>query len=148
VSPDPSSPRCLIPHLIVRGGTEAIAFYRGALGADLACDLTLADGRLGHAELTIGDASFMLADDFPEQDCLGPVQRGGSSVGLCLYVPDVDAAAERAVAAGATLERPVSDEFCGDRVARLRDPFGHQWTLHQRIEEVSPEETRRRLDAR
>lgn len=137
----------LIPHLIVRGGAEAIAFYQRAFGAELDYDLVEPGGRVGHAEMRIGAARFALADEYPEYDCLSPRTRGGTSIALTFYVADVDAAAARAIEAGATLERPIADEFYGDRVASLRDPFGHRWSLHTRIEEVSPEEMRRRMAA-
>ena len=142
---NPSAPTGLIPHLIVRGGKDAMAFYERAFSATRVSELEMPDGRLGHAELAIGDARFMLADEFPDMDCISPVSRGGTSVSLSLYVADVDSFAERAIAAGAVLERPIKDEFYGDRVAHIKDPFGHRWTLHTRIEDVSPEEMKRRM---
>src|SRR5690606_21944353 len=123
----------------------AIAFYRRAFGAKLLFDLVGPDGKLGHAELAIGECRFMLADEYPEMECLSPATRGGTSVSLAMYVADVDAATTRALEAGATLERPVSNELYGDRVAHIKDPFGHRWTLHTRIEDVSPEEMRQRM---
>lgn len=140
-----AQPVDIIPHLIVRGGTAAIAFYQTAFGAELVYELKQPDNVLAHAEMTLGGARFMLADEFPEFDCISPQGRGGTTVHLSFYVPDVDAAAARAVAAGAVLERPVVDEFYGDRVAQLRDPFGHRWSLHTRIEDVSPQEMQRRM---
>ena len=146
--PDNPSPATgLLPHLIVNGGAEAIAFYQRAFGAELVFDLFGQDGRLGHAEMTLAGSRFMLADEFPEMECLAPTTRGGTSVSLALYVDDVDKLAARAVDAGAVLERPIVDEFYGDRVAHIRDPFGHRWTLHTRVEDVSPEEMRRRMSA-
>jgi PhnB protein len=103
------------------------------------------DGKLGHAELSIGSARFMLADEFPEMQCVSPIALQGTPVTLSVYVDDVDALAARAVDAGATLEAPIKDQFYGDRVAMLRDPFGHRWTLHTRIEDVSVDEMRRRM---
>lgn len=140
-------PQGLIPYLIVRGARDAVAFYERALNAALVYELAMPDGRLGHAELTIGSARLMLADEFPEMDYLSPTSRGGSSVSLALYVEDVDASVQRAVAAGASLTRPIKNEFFGDRVAHLTDPFGHRWSLHTRIEDVSPEEMRARMEA-
>jgi PhnB protein len=147
MSANPSPPTGLLPHLIVRGGTAAIEFYRRAFGAELLFDLAMPDGRLGHAELSIGSARFMLADEFPEMQCVSPVTLQGTPVTLSVYVDDVDALAARAVDAGATLEGPIKDEFYGDRVAMLRDPFGHRWTLHTRIEDVSVDEMRRRMQS-
>lgn len=141
----PSVPKGLIPHLIVRGGKEAISFYERAFSAKRLFELEMPDGKLGHAELAIGDARFMLADEFPDMNCISPAGRGGTSVHLTLYVEDVDRFVERALAAGAVLERPISDEFYGDRVAHIEDPFGHHWTFHTRIEDVSLEEMRRRM---
>lgn len=148
MSANPSPPTGLMPHLIVKGGADAIAFYRRAFGAELVFDLVGDDGRLGHAEMTLFGARFMLADEYPEMECLAPPTRGGTSVSLALYVDDVDTLAARAVDAGAVLERPIVDEFYGDRVAHIKDPFGHRWTFHTRLEEVSPEEMRRRMAAR
>lgn len=135
----------LIPYLIVRGAKEAVEFYRKALGAQLLYELPMPDGKLGHAELVIGSDHFMLADEFPEHDCMSPLARGGTSVTLTLYVEDVDAVLQQASAAGATIERPARNEFYGDRVANIRDPYGHSWSLHTYIEDVSPEEMRRRM---
>lgn len=142
-----STPTAILPYLTVDDGPAAIDFYRAAFGAELDYELTMDDGRLGHAEMTLGERRFMLSGEFAEVDCLGPKARGGSSVSLAFYVDDVDAMAERATRAGATLERPIKDEFYGDRVAHLRDPFGHKWTLHQRLEDLSADEIKRRMAA-
>lgn len=142
---NPCPPAGLIPYLIVRGAREAAAFYERVLAAELLYELALEDGRVGHMELAIGSSHFMLADEFPEMDCLGPASRGGSSVSLALYVPDVDEVSARAASAGATLTRPIKNEFYGDRVAHLTDPFGHRWSLHTRVEDVSPDEMRARM---
>lgn len=147
MSANPSPPTGLLPHLIVRGGAAAIEFYRHAFGAELLFDLAMPDGRLGHAELSIGSARFMIADEFPEMQCVSPIALQGTPVTLSVYVDDVDALTARALDAGATLEAPIKDEFYGDRVAMLRDPFGHRWTLHTRIEEVSVDEMRRRMQS-
>lgn len=144
---NPSPPQGLIPYLIVRNAREAVAFYQRALNATLLYELPMADGRIGHAELAIGSAHLMLADEFPEMDCVSPTSGGGSSVSLTLYVDDVDAVVQRAVEAGATLTRPIKNEFYGDRVAHLTDPFGHRWSFNTRIEDVSPEEMRARMQA-
>ena len=137
----------ILPHLIVSDGAAAIDFYKRAFGAELIFDLPMPDGRVGHAELSIGAARFMLADEFPDLDCIGPTQRGGTTVHLAFYVRDVDAVTARAEAAGGRLVGPIKDEFYGDRVAHLSDPFGHHWTIHTRKEEVSVDEMRRRMTA-
>lgn len=137
----------LTPYLVLRRAADAIAFYQEALGAVEIYRLEQPDGRVGHAELAIGDAHLYLADEFPEMDILGPESLGGSAVTLQLVVDDVDALFARAVAAGATVVRPVADQFYGDRNGQLVDPFGHRWSLSTPIEAVSPEEMQRRNDA-
>jgi PhnB protein len=135
------------PYIAVRGAASAIEFYKKAFGATEVLRLMDPSGRIGHAEILIGESRIMLADEFPEFDSLGPQSRGGSTGSLALAVPDVDAAAERAVAAGAKVLRPVTDEFYGDRIGKFEDPFGHIWHISTRIEEVSAEEMQRRYDA-
>jgi uncharacterized glyoxalase superfamily protein PhnB len=119
----------IAPYLIVDGGAAALAFYVHAFGAEEDYRLTDPSGRIGHAELKLGTVLLMLADEHPELDLLGPKRRGGTSCSLALTVPDVDTFVARAVAAGATLERPIKDEFYGQRVGWLRDPFGHRWSI-------------------
>jgi PhnB protein len=143
VSPVPGGQR-LIPSLIVRGAAQAIEFYTRAFGAREDYRLEMGE-RIGHAEIDVDGITVMLADEFPELGFTGPT--GNCPVTLVIYVADVDAVAERAVAAGATLEKPVTDEFYGDRVAALRDPFGHRWHFHARRELVTPDEMRRRMAA-
>jgi PhnB protein len=140
----PDGPR-IIPYLIVRNAAKAIDFYTRAFGAELTTRFAEPGGRIGHAEMAFAGGTIMLADEHPEMGFTGPETRGGATSSLTVYVEDVDAAAARAVAGGATLERPIQDEFYGERVARLRDPFGHLWTFHTRIEEVTPEEMQRRF---
>lgn len=135
------------PHLALRDGARALQFYVDAFGAVETLRLDMPDGRLGHAELAIGAARFMIADEFPEVGHVGPATLGGTTVTIAIYVEDVDALVARATAAGATLLRPVKDEFYGDRVAHLQDPFGHRWRFVTRIEDVSAEEMKRRLAA-
>jgi PhnB protein len=135
------------PYLSVDDAAAAIDFYRRAFGARELVRLAQPDGRIGHAEITIGEAKVMLADEFPEIDFLGPRSRGGASVTLVLHVPDVDAVFERAVAAGATVVRPVADQFYGERAGQILDPFGHRWSLQTVTEDVSPEEMLRRASA-
>jgi PhnB protein len=105
------------------------------------------DGRIGHAEIKIGDSHVMLADENPEMNARSPKSVGGSSISLLLYVENVDKIVERAVAAGAKLERPVEDKFYGDRMGAIEDPFGHLWYVGKHIEDVSPEEMKKRMAA-
>jgi len=137
----------IIPYLHVKGAARAIEFYQQAFGATEVLRLSEPDGRIGHAEILIDSARIMLADEYPECGILGPQSLGGTSVSLHLTVPDVDAFAQQAVAAGAKLAKPIKDEFYGERGGKLEDPFGHVWQVMTRIEEVSPEEMQRRYDA-
>jgi PhnB protein len=139
-------PTTLTPYLVVDGAAEAIAFYTHAFGAKETMRLAEPSGRIGHAEITIGKALVMLADEFPEMNIRGPRALGGSPVTLHLQVDDVDAVAARAVDAGATVVFPVKDQFYGERSGRFTDPFGHVWVLSTHIEDVSPEEMQRRYD--
>ncbi len=116
-------------YLSVRNAAAALAFYAEAFGAIELSRLVGDDGRIGHSEVVIGASKLMLADEYPEVDIVGPETRGGPTCSFTIEVPDVDAAFERAVAAGATVDRPVADQFHGNRMGSLRDPFGHRWTL-------------------
>lgn len=137
----------MFPYLHVREADAAIDFYVRAFGAVEKFRLTEPSGRIGHAELDFGVATVMLADEFPELDILSPDSRGGTTVTLHLHVDDADAWIERAVAAGAELERTPVDQFFGERSGSVRDPFGHRWNIGHSIEEVAPEEMQRRYDA-
>ena len=143
VKPVPEGYHTVTPYLIVNAGAKALDFYARAFGAIERLRID-AGGKIGHAEITIGDSCVMLADEHPEIGALGPTTVGGSPVSLHLYVEDVDAAVARAVAAGATLVRPVADQFYGDRVGGVADPFGHRWFIATHKEDLSPEELRRR----
>jgi PhnB protein len=135
--------QALIPSLIVDGGAAAIDFYVRAFGAKEL--YRLAEGeKIAHAELELMGQVIMLADEYPELGLVGPKKLSGTASSLNVYVPDVDALAARAVELGAKAERPISDEFYGDRVAWLRDPFGHRWSFHTPLENVSPDEIKRR----
>jgi PhnB protein len=137
----------LIPYLSVRGGSEAIAFYVRAFGAQERYRLPGPDGkRVGHAELTIGDSLFMLADEMPEFGNKSPQTLDGSAVAFALYVEDVDASFARALAAGGTEVEPVEDKFYGDRAGTISDPFGYKWSLMTHVEDISPEEMERRMN--
>lgn len=145
--PIPDGYHDLTPYLAVRRATEAIEFYKRAFGAKERMRLEGPDGKIGHAELQIGDSVIMLADEHPTMDFHGPEHYGGSAVGLHLYVEDVDASFRRAAEAGAKSVRPVQDQFYGDRSGSLRDPFGHVWHLATHKEDVGPEEIDRRARA-
>ena len=134
------------PYLIVDDAAEAIRFYEKALGATEIFRLPMGD-RIGHAEIKIGDSIVMLSDEWPDMGKLGPKARGGATSSMMLYVEDVDAAYARATAAGATAERPPEDQFWGDRMGSLIDPFGHSWSLATHVEDVAEDEMQRRMEA-
>ena len=142
-----SQASALSPYLTVKGAAAAIDFYRAAFGAVEQFRLTGPDGRIGHAELKIAGATVMLSDEWPDFGALSPPSVGGSPVKLHLYVDDCDAVVARAVAAGATLMRPVMDQFYGDRSGMVTDPFGHSWFVATLKEQVTPLEMQRRWDA-
>lgn len=146
-NPIPEPGHELTPHLILREATRAIDWYVSVYGAVEEFRLTEPSGKVGHAELKLGGSRMMLADEYPDFGALGPAAVGGSPVKLHLYVADVDDVVRRAVDAGATLLRPVQDEFYGDRTGVLLDPFGHQWQIASRREEVSPEQMQKRWTA-
>jgi PhnB protein len=143
VSAIPAGRAGISPYLTVSGAAAAIAFYEKVFDARELFRLDAPDGRIGHAELMISGTWVMISDEYPEMQVYGP-QTLGSPVTLHLYVADVDAVVERALAAGATLLRPVADQFYGDRGGKLRDPFGHQWWLATHTEDVSPQQMRER----
>lgn len=145
--PVPDNYPIVTPYLCVDDAARAIAFYRQVFGATERMRIDAPGGKIGHAELSIGSALIMLADEYPEMDFRSPNSLGGSPVVIHLYVGDVDQVCERAVAAGAELTRPVADQFYGDRVGQLRDPFGHRWSVATRIENVSIEEMKQRAAA-
>lgn len=146
VSPVPKGYHSVTPYLIIDGADAAIRFYTEAFGATEVMRMPMGD-RIGHAEIKIGDSHVMLADEFPEMDYLGPDKRGGTSVSLMIYVPDVDAVVERAVKSGARVSQPVDNKFYGDRSGTLYDPFGHCWTIATHVEDVPPDEMERRMEA-
>lgn len=143
----PEGFHALTPYLVVDGAARAIEFYKEAFGAQEVMRMDAPDGKVGHAELKVGDSIFMLADECTESPQRAPQSLGGTSVGLMLYVEDVDTVVDRAVAAGAKLERPVKDQFYGDRTGGVVDPFGHSWYVATHVEDVSPEELQRRVAA-
>jgi PhnB protein len=145
--PIPDGYRTATPYLIVNGAAEAIEFYKRAFGASELFRMAAPSGKVGHAEIKIGDSVIMLADEFPEMGHRGPRSLGGSSVSILLYVEDVDELFERAVNAGAKAQRPVANQFYGDRSGTVEDPFGHVWTIATHVEDVPPEEMKRRAQA-
>ena len=147
VKPVPEDFHTATPYLIITNAARAIEFYKEVFGATELTRLATPDGKVGHAEIRIGDSRIMLADEFPEWDARSPQTIGGSAVHIMLYVEDVDAVVNRAVGAGAKLFKPVADQFYGDRSGSLTDPFGHKWTIATHKEDVSPEEMKRRASA-
>lgn len=140
VKPIPEGMRSVTPHLICAGAARAIEFYQSAFGAEELSRAPGPDGRLMHAALRIGDSVIFLTDEFPEQNCLGPVASANSPVAIHLYVTDVDAVFAQAQKAGASVLMPVADMFWGDRYGMLKDPFGHRWSLATHQREVTPQE--------
>ena len=143
----PEGYHSVIPYLIVDGAAEAIDFYKRAFGATELMRMPRPDGKVGHAEIMIGDSHVMLADEHPDQGHVGPKTVGGTPVGIMIYIEDVDARFAAAIAAGAVAKRPPTNEFYGDRMASITDPFGHNWMIATHFEDVSPEEMERRMKA-
>ena len=144
MKPIPPGHNSVSPYLIVDGAARALEFYARAFGAVELMRHGAPGGKIGHAEIRIGDTVVMLADEHPDHDAYAPKKFGGSPVMLHLYVEDVDAVVQRAVAAGAKLTRPVADQFYGDRNGGVEDPFGHSWHVSTHIEDVPPDELDRR----
>jgi PhnB protein len=145
--PIPEGYHTVTPYLIVKGAAEAIEFYKKAFGAKELFRMEQPGGKIGHAEIKIGDSPVMLADEYPDMGYLGPAARGGSSVGLALYVEDCDALFNQAVKAGAKVMRPLQDQFYGDRSGTVVDPYGHMWTVATHKEDVPPDELEKRAKA-
>lgn len=145
VKPIPDGYHSVTPYLIVDDAKAAIDFYTRAFGAKEKFRLPMGD-RIGHAELQIGDSVVMLADEFPDMGNLSPKSRGGTTVSLLLYVEDVDSSFRQAIESGASEKRPVENQFWGDRMGTLTDPFGHVWSLATTVEEVAPDEMQRRME--
>jgi PhnB protein len=143
----PEGYHSVTPYLVVDGAARALEFYKQAFGATELMRMPAPDGRIGHAEMLIGDSHIMLADEHPEQGHRGPKSIGGTPVGIMIYVPDVDSMFRTAISLGATETRPVENQFYGDRTGSLTDPFGHNWMISTHIEDVSPEEMERRMKA-
>jgi PhnB protein len=144
VKPIPDGYPRISPYLSVDGASAAIEFYGSVLGATERMRMPAPDGRIGHAELQIGDSVVMLADEYPEMGIRGPKAIGGSPVTLSVYVEDVDDVFQRALDAGAKAVRPVEDQFYGDRSGQFEDPFGHRWSVSTHVEDVPPDEMAKR----
>ena len=134
----------VMPYLIVDGAAAAIDFYSSVLGATERMRMPAPDGKVGHAELQLGDSLIMLADEFPDMDARGPKAIGGTPVSLMVYVEDSDAVFDRAIEAGAKSLQPVEDKFYGDRSGRFEDPFGHRWDVATHVEDIPPDEMAKR----
>lgn len=147
VNPIPSDYPRVIPYLSVDGADEAIAFYATVFGATERMRMDVPGGKIGHAEIQIGDAVVMLADEFPDMGGKSPRTVGGTPVTVMVYVEDVDACFGRALENGATETRKVEDQFYGDRGGQFEDPFGHQWYVASHVEDVPPEEMAKRAAA-
>ena len=147
VSPIPQGYHSVTPYLVVKGAAQAIEYYKKVFGANEVVHMNSPDGKVGHAELQIGDSRIMLADENPSmgEGHTSAATIGGSPISLYLYVPDVDKVFERAVAAGAKTLRPVQDQFYGDRSGFIQDPFGHLWGIATHVEDVSPEQMKERM---
>jgi PhnB protein len=147
VKPIPDGYHTATPYLIIKGAANAIEFYQKAFGATELFRFPAPDGKIGHAEIKIGDSPIMLADEFPEMGYKSPQTLGGSPVSIMIYVEDVDTVFNRAIAEGGKEQRPVKDQFYGDRLGTLEDPFGHVWHISTHKEDVSAEEMERRAKA-
>jgi PhnB protein len=147
VKPIPEGYHTVTPYLVVKGAAKAIDFYKKAFGAQELFRMDGPGGTIAHAEIEIGNSRLMLADESPQMGYTGPTPGSHTSVGLMIYVEDVDKVAAQATAAGAKTEREVQDQFYGDRSGNFIDPFGHRWTIATHKEDVSKEEMDRRLAA-
>jgi len=147
VKPIPEGYHSVTPYLSIKGAAAAIDYYKQVFGATELFRMAGPDGKIGHAEIKIGDSPIMLADEFPEMEFVSPKTLGGSPVGLMIYVDDVDTMYTQAISAGAQEIKPLQNQFYGDRSGTLKDPFGHVWTVATHIEDVPPEEMEQRAAA-
>lgn len=145
VNPVPEGYPGVIPYLVIRGAVDAIDFYKKVFGAEEVLRLAAPDGSIGHAELRIGGGAIMLADEVPDMEIKAPPTIGGSATGLMMYVVDADAVFQAAIDAGATVFKPICDQFYGERTGTFDDPFGHRWTISSRIEDMSHAEIQERF---
>jgi PhnB protein len=147
VKPIPEGYRSVTPYLALDDAAEAIEYYKEAFGAKERGRMEAPGGKIGHAELEIGDCVVMLSDALPQFAAKSPKELGGTSASILLYVEDVDAVVKQAVDAGATIEMEVADQFWGDRFGTVRDPFGHMWSIATHVEDVPPDEMAERAKA-
>jgi len=147
VSTTPAGYHSVTPYLVVKDAHAALAFYQEAFGAEVTCKLTMPDGSICHAEFKIGDSHVMLGQECEQMGSKSPLTLGGTPAGFCVYGPDVDAAFTKALKAGAKVERPVTDQFWGDRMGSVIDPFGHKWSIATHVEDVSPADMQKRMNA-
>ena len=145
--PIPDGYHSVTPYLIIKGAAAALDYYTRAFGATELLRMPAPEGKIGHAEIKIGDSPIMLADECPEMGYKSPQTLGGSPVSIMIYVEDVDSVFKQAIAAGGKEQRPVKDQFYGDRSGTLEDPFGHIWHVATHTEDVAPEEMERRAKA-
>lgn len=145
VKPIPEGYHAITPYLVVNNAAKAIDFYRAAFGAKEKFRIPAPGGKIGHAEIEVGNSVVMLADEHPDHGFKGPQSYGGTPVSLLFYTTDVDGVVKKAISAGAEVMKPVEDQFYGDRMGTLRDPFGHIWSVATHVEDVSPEEMNRRM---
>jgi uncharacterized glyoxalase superfamily protein PhnB len=145
VKPIPDGYHSVTPVLTIRGAARAIEFYKTAFGARERMRMPGPEGKIGHAEIEIGDSVVMLSDEFPDQGSESPQTLGGTPAYVFLYVDDADRVFQRAVDGGATVKMPLADMFWGDRFGRLVDPFGHEWGVATHKEDLTPEEIARRM---
>ena len=145
VKPIPSGYHTVTPYLTVQNASRAIDFYTKALGANVIVRMEAPNGKIGHAELKIGDSIFMLADEMPQAGTRSPQSLGGTTGGILLYVENVDAFYDKAVSAGAKADMRPQNMFWGDRYGRLTDPFGHSWSVATHVEDVAPQEMAKRM---
>jgi len=147
VKPVPDEDHNVTPYMIIDGAARALDYYKRVFGATERMRMPGPDGKIGHAEISIGDSMIMLADEHPEMGARSPRAFGGAAVSIMLYVNDVDATVKAAVAEGAKLLQPVQDKFYGDRMGTIEDPFGHHWHIGTHKEDVPPDELKRRSAA-
>jgi PhnB protein len=145
--PIPDGYHSVTPYLIIKGAADAIEYYKKAFGATELFRFPAPGGKIGHAEIKIGDSPIMLADEFPEMGYKSPKTLGGTPVSIMIYVEDVDTVFKQAISAGGKEQRPVKDQFYGDRLGTLEDPFGHQWHVSTHKEDISLDEMEKRAKA-